>query len=116
MMKELQKITLGNIRVTYRPDSDPDAAAIHKAASYLNRKVGSAPQNLQISKKSIDARRRAELSFVYTVYAEIDAKPSVMAKLESDPDIMRFTEPVLELTHGKRPMEHRPVIVGFGPA
>ena len=65
-MKEDQKITVGNIRVTYRPDSDPDAAAIHKAASLLNRKTGSAPRNLQISKKSIDARRRAELSFVYT--------------------------------------------------
>ena len=112
-MKEYQKITIGNIRVAYRPDSDPDAAALHKAASLLNRKTGSNPQNLQISKKSIDARRRAELSFVYTVYAEVDCRSSV---LEKDPDIKRFTEPELNLTRGSRPMEHRPVIVGFGPA
>ena len=115
-MKEYQKITIGNIRVPYRPKDDPDAAAIHKAASFLNRKTGAAPQNLQIAKKSIDARKRAELAFVYTVYAEIDVKPSVLAKLESDPDIKRFTEPELNLTHGSTPMEHRPVIVGFGPA
>lgn len=117
-MKELQKITIGNIRIVYRPGekNDPDAAAVHKAASFLNRKTGVTPQNLQIAKKSIDARKRSELAFVYTVYVELDCKPSVVAKLEKEPDIKRFTEPELNLTCGIRPMEHRPVIVGFGPA
>lgn len=115
-MKEYQKITLGNLRVPYHPQEDPDETAIRKASSLLKRKTGAVPQNLQISKKSIDARKRAELSFVYTVYAELDVKPSVLAKLESDPDIKRFTEPELNLTRGHTPMEHRPVIVGFGPA
>ncbi|MBP3294236.1 MAG: hypothetical protein J6N32_10830, partial [Clostridia bacterium] len=65
-MKELQKITIGNIRIVYRPGekSNPDAAAIHTAASFLNWKTGVTPQNLQISKKSIDARKRSELAFV----------------------------------------------------
>ncbi|MGN1345956.1 MAG: NAD(P)/FAD-dependent oxidoreductase [Eubacteriales bacterium] len=112
-MKEIQKLTVGGIRVTYRPGEDADASAIHKAASLLYRKTGVKPKNLQIAKKSIDARRRAELSFVYTVYAEMEVRMSV---LENDPDIRRFTEPELHLTHGTRPLEHRPVIVGFGPA
>lgn len=112
-MKEFQKITVGNIRVPYHPDRDPDAAAIHKAASLLHRQTGANPQNLQISKKSIDARKRTELSFVYTVYAELDCKPSVLANL---PDVKPFAAPDLSLTHGTTPMEHRPVIVGFGPA
>ena len=55
-MKEYQKITIGNIRIPYRPKDNPDEAAIHKAVSFLNRKTGAAPQNLQIAKKSIDAR------------------------------------------------------------
>lgn len=112
-MKEYRKITVGGIRTVYHAGTDHDAEAIRKAAVILKKKTGVAPHNLQISKKSIDARKRAELSFVYTVYAETEAEVSV---IENDPDIRLFTEPELHLTHGTKKAEHRPVIVGFGPA
>ncbi len=112
-MKDVQKITIGNIRVTYERGRDHDAAAIHKAASLLYKKTGVKPYHLQISKKSIDARHRAEISFVYTVYAELDCK---RATIEHIPDVKLFTESDLHLTHGSRKMTSRSVIVGFGPA
>lgn len=112
-MKEYRKITIGGIRTVYHAGCDPDAEALKKASELLKRKTGVKPQNLKISKKSVDARRRAELSFVYTVYAETEADAAVLA---GDSDIRLFTEPELHLTHGTKKAENRPIIVGFGPA
>jgi len=108
-MKQTKKIQIGGIRVQYREGGrDFEAEAIHKAASRIYKSTGVKPRNLKISKKSIDARR--DISFVYTVYAEIDGGRW------SDPEIKPFSEAELNLTHGKVPMNHSPVIVGFGPA
>ena len=108
-MKQTKKIQIGGIRVQYREGGrDFEAEAIHKAASRIYKSTGVKPQNLKIAKKSIDARR--DISFVYTVYAEIEGGRW------NDPDIKPFSEAELNLTRGIKPMEHRPVIVGFGPA
>ncbi|MBR3997738.1 MAG: hypothetical protein IKI93_05280, partial [Clostridia bacterium] len=108
-MKQTKKIQIGGIRVQYREGGrDFEAEAIHKAASRIYKAVGVKPRNLKIAKKSIDARR--DISFVYTVYAEIDGGRW------NDPDIKLFSEAELNLTRGNTPMNHRPVIVGFGPA
>ena len=115
-MKENLKITVGGIRVTYDQKREPDEEAIRKASALLKKRTGATPRRLRISKRSVDARRRAELSLVYTVYAELDADTVALEAIESDGSIKRFTEPELSLTHGTRVLEHRPVIVGFGPA
>ncbi len=108
-MKQTKKIQIGGIRVQYREGGrDFEAEAIHKAASRIYKATGARPKNLKISKKSIDARR--EISFVYTVYAEIDGGRW------NDPDIKPFSEAELYLKRGTTPLKHRPVIVGFGPA
>ena len=108
-MKQTKKIQIGGIRVQYREGGrDFDAEAIHKAASRIYKSTGVKPRSLKISKKSIDARR--DISFVYTVYAEIDGGRW------NDPDIKPCSEAELNLSRGTTPMNHRPVIVGFGPA
>ena len=110
-MTEKKRITINGIRVQYKSGgADYDAEAIHKAASRIYKKLGVKPYNLKISKKSIDARR--EISFVYTVYAEIDAK----REITEDAEIKLFSEPSLPETAGEEKLMHRPVIVGFGPA
>ena len=110
-MTEKKRITINGIRVQYKSGgADYDAEAIHKAASRIYKKLGAKPYNLKISKKSIDARR--EISFVYTVYAEIDARREII----EDSEIKLFSEPSLPETAGEEKLMHRPVIVGFGPA
>ena len=108
-MTEKKRITINGIRVQYKSGADHDAEAIHKAASRIYKKLGTKPYNLKISKKSIDARR--EISFVYTVYAEIDGKA-----VNEDSEIKLFSEPNLPDAVGEKKLTHRPVIVGFGPA
>ncbi len=110
-MREKQRIQINDIRVLYHgAGGDYDAQAIHKAASLIHRLTGGHPENLKIAKKSVDARR--ELSFVYSVAAELDGD----VKIPDDPAIRRFSEPTLTLPHGETKITHRPVIVGFGPA
>lgn len=114
MKDKATKIVINNIRIPYQASRDNDAAAIHKAASAIFRKTGEHPRDVKISKKSIDARRRGEISFVYSVYAVVEL--SDKSRALDDPDIKRFTEPELTVVRGSRKMQSRPVIVGFGPA
>lgn len=110
-MKNIKRIQINDIRVQYREGGrDFDAEAIHKAASLIHKKTGADPKNLQISKKSIDARKG--ISFVYTVYAEVECSERAIR----DPAFKLFSEPELTLTKGTEKLSTRPVIVGFGPA
>lgn len=110
-MSETKRIQVNDIRVMYRDGQrDFEAEAIAKASALITKRAGVKPRNVRISKKSIDARR--ELSFVYSVTAEIDRPRRKI----TDPQIREYTEAELELSRGNEKMEHRPVIVGFGPA
>ncbi len=110
-MTEKLRITINGIKVPYGSNvRDYDEEAIHKAATRIYKKLGTKPYNLKISKKSIDARR--DISFVYTVYAEIDTKRPP----NEDSELKLFSDPVLPEKIGEKRLEHRPVIVGFGPA
>ena len=72
-------------------------------------------ENLIISRKSIDARKKP-VSYVYTVDVKLSGEQRLMKKLHNrnavlvHPVSYRFPEP------GTERLEHRPVIVGTGPA
>ncbi|MDO4792997.1 MAG: hypothetical protein Q3993_02365 [Filifactor alocis] len=73
-------------------------------------------RNLSIYKKSIDARKKENISFVYSCDFETDGEESLLRKgsklsLTLTPD-MRYQE----VEQGSRALVHRPVIVGTGPA
>ena len=84
--------------------------ALKKLYSLFGREnVGQA----RVYKKSVDARRRDNITAVYSVAAEVCAAPSdeLMAKegisLLADADIV--------IPKGEKPMSNRPVVVGNGP-
>lgn len=73
-------------------------------------------RNLSIYKKSIDARKKENINFVYSCDFETDSEEALLRKgsklsLTLTPD-MRY----LEVEQGSRKLVHRPVIVGTGPA
>ena len=110
-MKQIKRIQVSDIRVQYREGSGGyDAEAIQKAASLIHRRTGEHPKNLRICKKSIDARR--DISFVYSVYAEIPDTPSA----DLIEGVKIFSEPELDIKYGSEKLAHRPIVVGFGPA
>ena len=72
----------------------------------------------RIFKKALDARRKNNINFVYTVeVATKVAEENVFARLANDQDITKFTENSLpEVFCGHIPLVHPPVVIGAGPA
>src|SRR5690606_1323950 len=73
-------------------------------------------KDLRIHKKSIDARKKDKIVFVYTV--DISAKDvDELLKKHASKGAKKVPQLVhQDLTFGKEKLEQRPVIVGFGPA
>lgn len=104
------RVIIENIRLPYTAANE-DAFA---AAAKMLRRAGISPSDASIylHKKSLDARR-AEPTFVYSLFAEIDAPYT-----ESLAALGIRSAPYAPLTfeRGCEPIAHRPVIAGFGPA
>ena len=87
----------------------------------LARKLGlneSDVRRWRILRKSLDARSRRSLKFVYTLLVELPDGEQLAALLAKKPaDVELFMPPMFEnVEPGSSPLEQRPVIVGSGPA
>lgn len=110
-------IRVSNLRLRL---DEPEAAL----PAHLARVLGLAPEAVRhwrILRKSLDARDKGELHFVYTaeVRAEEDEAHVVAAanRRRSAVRIDQYEEPAFVVPPtGARPLRHRPVIVGSGPA
>ena len=118
-MTKIFKLETGGIRVPHSPGmkgEEADGIALKKAADRIRRLTGAHPGNLRIARKSIDARR-GEISFVYTVYGEVEGGGKTASRIASAGGELRLhSEPELCPARGGTPLAHRPVVVGFGPA
>lgn len=88
---------------------------VEKAARLL--KINSNQiRSFQIAKKSIDARKKPELSIVYSLDILVDNETAVMKKV-NDKNIMLTNKKKYDISAtGTEELTHRPVIVGAGPA
>lgn len=111
-------IRLSNIRVPVK-----DICSLDQEEEILARVVASKlrisrdeVKDLRIHKKSIDARKKDKIVFVYTV--DISAKDvDKLLKKHASKGAKKVPQLVhQDLTFGKEKLEQRPVIVGFGPA
>ena len=69
-----------------------------------------------IKKQSIDARKKPQVFYLYTVAVKVAKEDGILKKNQKKPHIGRLRETVYRLPErGSRPA-HRPVVVGFGPA
>ena len=95
--------------------SGPEAVRT-KAAAKLNLKPD-ADFEIRILRHSVDARKKPALYDVYTVAVQGPAVNAVSRKVLKDPDI-RDEEPKKYSfpPHGAGIMQHRPLIIGAGPA
>src|SRR5262245_47676358 len=111
------------IRISAVPLSldEPEAAL----PEHLGRLLGLAPAALtcwRILRKSLDARDKSSLRFYYTVEVTLpadeerivaQAHPAVRAGLRVE---LRGEPPFVLPEPGSRPLPHRPVVIGSGPA
>jgi uncharacterized FAD-dependent dehydrogenase len=73
-------------------------------------------KSVSIVRQAIDARRKNNISFVYTIDAEIEQK-TIPANLAGDADISLVTPPFLSpVVFGERRLKNPPLVVGSGPA
>ena len=97
------------------PPNHTEAQLKKKIASMLSIR----PEEIlswRIVKRSIDARKKPDVAFVYQVdvHTERDGK---IVKRKNHPDIvLREKEKIKPLIPGESKLKHRPIIVGFGPA
>ncbi len=91
----------------------------------LASRVGLTTENVvrwRILKKSLDARSRRELQFVYTAVIDLPddverSRAVSSAAQRSGSDVQPFDPPPFEDPRpGREPLEHRPVVIGSGPA
>ncbi len=72
---------------------------------------------VHVVRRAVDARKKPNIVFVYTLFVEARNEAQIMKKLGKHKDISLFTpEDPEPIVHGKVPLAHRPVVMGFGPA
>lgn len=93
-------------------------ADLEKKFCRLLRVSGRQIRSWRILKRSLDARRRPDLFYVYTVEAEAEDEPALKKRLIKQANIL-FRPPLPAYSYhpsGTRTLSHRPVITGTGPA
>ncbi len=103
------RIIVDNIRI---PITAGEAEALAVAEKTLRKNRISFDKNsLHIHKKSVDARKKHDITFVLSVTATTDSD-----NVKSVPGIRITPIEKLEFDCGTEKMEGRPYIIGFGPA
>lgn len=107
------QVRLTNLRL---PVESPEADLTRT----ISQRLGVRMEDLgswRILRKSLDARARNDLRFVYTVAVKLPDDPTLARKLKHKRGVDEFVpEQFDDPTPGHRPMTHPPVVVGAGPA
>ena len=86
-----------------------------KVAEYLHI-TESEIKELIVIKKSIDARKKDRIGFIYHVGVEINKEFIVYQEFLEDPNVQKIDKKKAEpIVYGDIPIKERPVVVGSGP-
>lgn len=70
-----------------------------------------------IIRRSLDARKKPELFYVYSIWAECKNEDKILKRFSKDPGISSYVPFEYKLPEcGSEQLVHRPVVVGMGPA
>src|SRR5512135_437592 len=106
-------LKVANVRLEL---DEPETALPDKLSERLGVS-GDAIARWRILRKSLDARRHDDLHFVYAAEVEVPDAEARLVALDLGPDVDRFEAERFDWpAPGPRPLAHRPVIVGAGPA
>ena len=98
------------------PVEEPETAlagAIAERLKVADQEVA----NWRILRKSLDARSRTELKFVYSVLVELPDESERRASLEQLEHVETFEPKRFEDSPtGEQPLQNRPLVIGSGPA
>lgn len=97
--------------------TEQDARLDKRAAEVLQVPLGDI-LSVRIVRQSIDARKRPQIFYSYTLDVEVKNQERVLRKFRGRENLVSLAEPVIYRfpEPGNRRQEHSPVIVGMGPA
>lgn len=100
-----------NIRLPIEASKDEVfACANHRLLKFFSK---AAIGGMRIHKSSVDARKKGDIRFVYSVAVQADGE--VDCNLLAAEGIVPMAEEDIAVHLGDRPLSARPVVVGFGP-
>ncbi|MCA9065902.1 MAG: FAD-dependent oxidoreductase, partial [Planctomycetaceae bacterium] len=107
------QLRISNVRIPVEIPEDQLAATVAARTGLRTDDLCS----MRILRKSLDARQRDRLQFVYSVVAKLDDDPSPRIRTTDGvkADLWQ-QEPFEDPVPGSQPMPDRPVVVGSGPA
>ena len=73
--------------------------------------------NIQILKRSLDARKKPELFYVFSLWADCVNEEKILKRNSRNANISSYRKKEYVLPHcGNEELTDRPVVVGMGPA
>lgn len=105
-------IIVSNIRIGAAESVDNAIAQAKKILSVSDDKV----QTAYVYKKSLDARRKGNVSYVVSVMVSLFEAEEATAKAVLSPYVSYKPLDTLEFKQGSKKLDHDVVIIGFGPA
>ncbi|MDS1029316.1 hypothetical protein RDV78_02220 [Bacillota bacterium LX-D] len=107
------KIRLENLKLSL---DVPQEALLQAAAKKLNLK-GQQIGDLKIRKKSLDARKKQDLKFVYTIDAELPDQVATKILHKHLPGVSKVEEALPpKLVRGDKQLAVPPIVIGAGPS
>lgn len=86
-----------------------------KLTKKIQRELGTEIRGFTVLKKSIDARKKEELAYIYTVGVEVEHENQVLKRCNSK-RVSKYQEKTYAFPVKRLRLPKRPVIVGAGPA
>ena len=102
-----------NIKLSIEASKDEAfAVAKHRLLKFFPK---NSIEEIAIYKTSIDARKKDNILFVYSVSAKISANARPDEKTLAKEGIALMAEDAMEIEFGEQALKEQPIIVGFGP-
>ena len=95
---------------------DGDMARLVQAAARQLRISPSEIKQLDLKKKSVDARKKNDVRIIYTVDVAVKGREDKVLKLAHCPKAAAARDVYYHVPQPRSLPEDRPVVVGFGPA
>ncbi len=102
--------------ISLSPDTDEREACVLAASELKRAGINPARLRFEVSKRSVDARRRDRVRLVYTVTVRAQDGETVCLPAKCRYTVAPLYEKTMELVRGDEPCAKPPLVVGMGPA
>ena len=89
---------------------------LYEKTAKLLRIAPSEIKQLKIVKQSVDARKKEQILFIYTIDVEVAKEQQILKKVKNNQVSQVKEVPYQFPSGGEEPLKHPPVIIGSGPA